>query len=489
MFTKTPGTNKRRMAFYASRVVQLLFLSAIISLSGCGGGSALPSPSSPPSSPQATLTSVQISPLDPTIAAGTTQQFFVTATYSDNSTKDVTNSSSWTSSDSNSATIESKGQASPGLATGIKLGSATIVGTFSGMNSSTLLTITSAGGNGDKLPLMDMLPSQTYLSFLGGLYENVSNIPPADHDTAGLTAAYKVQPLDPNGNPNPSGKLVFVSIGRSSEQDEFNVFVQLAGAGSTVNHNSLVIANGALTGILPCAWAVAAGPPSCAPTLGNQFDRVRDTVLAPLGVTEQQVQIAWIEEYNADPASDGFQTLCDPTAAGCTNTLSHTEALRYENQLGAILRAAKTRWPNLQQVFHSSRVFSGYATNGHDPEPYAYEYGFSVKWLIEAQICQLRTTSNANCANIGQVDPLAGDLNYNNGIAPWMAWGAYLWANGSMPRADGLIWCNGQAGAPCNNETDYESDGTHLNLTGDRKAANLLLNYFLNSPYSPWFRP
>jgi hypothetical protein len=379
-------------------------------------------------------------------------------------------------------------QMNPGLATGVAAGSATITVTFNGMNSSTVLTMTAAAGNGDKIPLIDMTPAQNYLTFPGGLYENVSNTPPSDHDAAGVMTASMVQPLDASGNPSASGKIVLVSIGRSAEQDEFNVFVQQAGANSSVNHTSMVLTNGALTGIFPCAWTVAAGPPSCSPTLGNQYDRVRDTVLAPLGVTEQQVQIVWIEEYNADPASDGFQSLCDPTLAGCTNAVNHTEALRYEEQLGAILRAAKTRWPNLQQAFHSSRVFAGYATSDHSPEPYAYEYGFSVKWLIEAQICQLRTASNTNCANIGQVDPLAGDLNYKNGTVPWTAWSAYLWGNGSMPRSDGLVWCNGQPVAPCSSEMDYQNDGTHLNLTGQQKAANLLLNYFLSSPYTPWFR-
>ncbi len=114
-------------------------------------------------------------------------------------------------------------------------------------------------------------------------------------------------------------------------------------------------------------------------------------VLAPLGLTEKQVQAAWIEEYNSDPAAEGFQTLCDPTVAGCLNNVGHTEALRYEQQLGNILRAAKTRWPNLQQAFHSSRIYGGFATTNHSSEPYPYEYGFSVKWLVQAQILQIRS--------------------------------------------------------------------------------------------------
>jgi hypothetical protein len=429
-----------------------------------------------------TLTSVDISPLNPTIAANSAQQFFANGRYSDNSLQDITQSATWMSSNTSVATVQSAGQQNPGLAMGIGAGTATITVTFNGLSGSTSITVTRPAGNGTKIPLMDMTPSQNYLNFQGGLYENSSDTVPPDHNTAGLTAAAAIQPLDTNGNPSASGKIVFVAIGRSTTVDEFVPFMNQAGTNSGVNHATLVIVNGALSGAMPCIWTVASEPPSCNPSLGNQYDRVRDTVLAPLGLTEKQVQAAWVEEYNADPATDGFQTLCDATVAGCSNNVSQTEALRYEQQLGGILRAAKTRWPNLQQAFHSSRMYGGYAATNHSSEPYPYEYGFSVKWLIQAQILQIRSGGTS-------IDPTAGDLHYRAGVAPWTAWGPYTWANGDTPRSDGLIWCNGQAGSPCNGEVDFQPDGTHPNTQGDNKVANLLMNFFLNSPYTSWFRP
>ena len=430
----------------------------------------------------ATLASVHISPLNPTIAANGTQQFFANATYSDNTMRDVTQNATWTSSNASVATVQSAGQLNPGLATGAGAGTAAIIVSFNGQSGSTSLTVTSPTGNGSKIPLMDMTPSENYLTFQGALYENSIDTVPADHNTAGLAAAGAIQPLDTNGNPSASGKIVFVAVGRSTGVDEFAVFMNQAASNSGVNHATLAIVNGALTGAMPCVWTVTSGPPSCNPSLGNQYDRVRDMVLAPLGLTEKQVQAAWIEEYNGDPAADGFQSLCDPTVAGCSNDVRHTEALRYEQQLGAILRAAKTRWPNLQQAFHSSRIYGAYATTDHSSEPYPYEYGFSVKWLIQAQILQIRSGGTS-------IDPTAGDLNYNAGAAPWTAWGPYTWANGDTPRSDGLVWCNGQANSPCNGEVDFQPDGTHPNTQGDEKVANLLMNFFLNSSYTHWFRP
>jgi len=92
-----------------------------------------------------------------------------------------------------------------------------------------------------------------------------------------------------------------------------------------------------------------------------------------------------------------------------------------------------------------------------------------VKWLIQAQITQMSG---------GGIDPRAGDLNYN-GVAPWVAWGPYLWADGLTPRSDGLTWA-------C---SDLESDGTHTSQSGEQKVGSMLLNFFLNSPQaSPWFK-
>jgi len=438
-------------------------------------------------SQSATIVSIAVDPVNPSIPTAQTQQFFANATFSDGTVQDITSTANWSSSNTAVATIQTTGQAQPGLATGVVAGAATITAAQSGKSGSTTLTVTTSSGNGQKIPLMDMTAAQNYLSFPGGLYENSSDTVPSDHDADGKTVAATIQPLDTNGNPSASGKVVFTSIGMSNAADEFGEFIGIASPDSQVNHTTLVIANGAKGGITTCYWEAATGNPPCSKSTENQYDRVRDQVLTPLGLTEKQVQVVWLKEANGGPGVVGCgtgggqpcQSLCDPSVPGCQNTVTTTEALRYESQVGVVLRAAKTRWPNLKLAFLSTRIFAGYATVDLNPEPYAYEYGFSAKWLVQAQINQIRT---------GTVDPTAGDLNYNNATAPWTAWGPYIWANGPNPRSDGLVWCDGQSTAPCSGEVDFQTDGTHPNSTGQKKVATMLLNFFLGSPYTTsWF--
>lgn len=305
-------------------------------------------------------------------------------------------------------------------------------------------------------PLNDM-GAATYLGFAGGLYPG-GNLVPAAHGAAGAVRAAAVTPLDTNGNPSAGGKIVMVSIGMSNTTQEFCSqsnpapcnswsFVGQSAADAAVNHTTLVLVNGAQGGKSASFW-VSPGLPD--------YDRVRDTDLAPAGLTEKQVQIGWVKVANPGP------TVSLPSASSDAYTL--------ETQMGQIVRAMKTRYPNLKLIYFSSRIYAGYATTALNPEPYAYESGFAVKWIVQAQIDQM-----ANGGTI--VDSRAGDLNYDAG-APWIGWGPYLWANGTTPRSDGLTWQPG----------DLQSDGTHPSQSGQTKVGGLLLAFFKSDPTSrPWF--
>jgi len=296
-----------------------------------------------------------------------------------------------------------------------------------------------------RVPLTDLGRGMYLGQFEGGLYESGTNSIPSDHAAAGMAKAVTVQPLDRDGNPSPGGKIVMISIGMSNTTQEFCAtnnpapctawsFVGQAAADAAVNHTTLMLLNGARGGQSAGTWI--------SPTMVN-YDLVKNNDLTPAGATEAQVQVAWIKVANPGPTV----SLPSPNADAYTLVV----------QIGNIVRALRVRYPNIRIVYLSSRIYAGYATSTLNPEPYAYESGLAVKWVVQAQIEQMRS---------GRIDMRAGDLNYDS-AAPWMAWGPYLWADGMNARSDGLTWSRG----------DLESDGTHPSQSGEQKVGAMLLDF------------
>jgi len=293
-----------------------------------------------------------------------------------------------------------------------------------------------SGTSTGHVPLTD-LGAGLYQGFAGGLYPGGANHRPASHDSAGVAIANAIVPLDTLGQPDPvNGRVVLVSIGMSNCTQEFSAFVPKAMSDPQRNPRLLVIdcAQGGQTASIvkdPSAnfWTVVA-------------QRLRARGSAPA-----QVQAVWIKEANAQPTT-GF-----PAAA---NTL--------RDDLGGVVRTIHAKLPNVRLGYLTSRIYAGYATTTLNPEPYAYESGFSVKWLVEAQI------AGEDSLNF---DAASGPVE-----APWMAWGPYLWADGLSPRADGFTW-------PC---ADFEADGTHPGPIAEGVVSDSLLAFFkADDTTRPWF--
>ena len=91
------------------------------------------------------VTSIDISPISPTITVGATQQFTATGHFSDGSTADLTHQANWSSSVTSVATIQAVGT-QPGLASGVTAGTSQITVSFaqgsSSVMASTDLTVT-----------------------------------------------------------------------------------------------------------------------------------------------------------------------------------------------------------------------------------------------------------------------------------------------------------------------------------------------------------
>jgi hypothetical protein len=293
-------------------------------------------------------------------------------------------------------------------------------------------TVTSVG----RTPLDDPAGG-SYLGQLLGLWPAGANVPPAAHRAAGLAAAAAVTPRDAAGAPSPTGRIVLLSIGMSNTTQEFSTWLPIGNADPARNP-AVVAVDGAQGG--------QDAPIVADPT--SPFWNVVASRLAAAGVTAQQVQAVWLKE-----------AVAGPTAA----FPAHAQQLR--DYLAQIARNLKTFYPNVRLCFVSSRIYAGYATSTLNPEPYAYESGFAVRWLLEQQI--------------GGDPALNADPSSGTVVAPWLGWGPYLWADGTTPRAtDGLVWNCG----------DYQNDGTHPGTAGRAKVAARLDAFWHQSEFAtPWY--
>jgi hypothetical protein len=293
------------------------------------------------------------------------------------------------------------------------------------------------------LPLNDLGPAPYGWGYFGGLWENGSNTIPADHAAAGLQRAALIQPLDADGKPSPDGKIGFIVAGADDASRIAAAFSPMARMRPEV-----VLVNGAAEGMDGAHWILYRDP---------NYDRIRNSVLKPAGLTEKQVQAAWIELENDYPYA--------PLPP------QYSDAYLLKSYIAASLRAMKIRWPNLQVAYLSSRVYGGYSTIQRNPEPYAYESALSVRWVVLGQVDTMR--------NGGYLwDSRIGDVDYERGSVPWISWGPYFWANGTTPRSDGLTWTR----------DDFASDGESLSDSGAQKAAAMLLSFLMSEPTAQWFR-
>ena len=284
-------------------------------------------------------------------------------------------------------------------------------------------------------PLAEMTAADRYKGEDGGLYGAGQNEPPKAHLAAAKKQTSRIAPLDAAGNPGAGGTIALVSISMSNATQEFSVFKQLADADPRKSP-LVTIVDCAQGGQAMAQWVDPAG------RAWTEADRR----LAAAGIGPKQVQVAWIKLANVRP----------------TGELAEHGAKLQEDTL-AVIHNAKARFPNLRIAYLGSRIYGGYAANPLNPEPYAYEGAFVVRWLIRDQIkgaAALRHDGDA-------------------AKAPLLLWGPYLWGDGATPRkSDGLTW----------EPQDFAADGTHPSMSGRRKVADMLLKFFTTDPLaSTWF--
>src|SRR5439155_14087523 len=206
-------------------------------------------------------------------------------------------------------------------------------------------------------PLCD-LGTRLYKNSPGGLYPNGANNRPPAHLTTGLEIARQIRPLNASGQEDTNnGSIVLLSIGMSNTTAEWgNGFMPLA-SGDSSKSPRLVLVDGAQGGKASTDWT----------NFNSSTWSTVEQQLAQARVTTNQIQVIWMKHARRNP-TNAFPV--------------HAQLLQQDLEL--ILRDAQRKYPNLKIAYLSSRTRS-YATNvgALNPEPFAYESGFAVRWLIE----------------------------------------------------------------------------------------------------------
>jgi hypothetical protein len=287
------------------------------------------------------------------------------------------------------------------------------------------------------MPPLPDLGTGTYKGEQGGLYPGGVNEPPKAHLEAGLRLAKQIVPLNRQGRPAADGRVVMCSIGMSNTTQETRSFLKEA-----IFDHSL---NPKLT-IVDCAQGAQTASKIKDPKF--PYWKTVEARLKDAEVTAEQVQVVWVKEANGSPTEEFPE-----------------HARKLYNDMVGVMHTLHDKFPNLKIAYLSSRIYGGYAGGNLNPEPFAYEEGYSMKWLIADQI--------AGKAELNY-DPAKGAVR-----APWMEWGPYLWADGLKGRKDGMVtW----------KREDLGPDGTHPSMYGREKVAWLLMSFLKKDPTSrSWF--
>ena len=293
------------------------------------------------------------------------------------------------------------------------------------------------------IPIQDLGTDYYLGTYQGGMYPGASNVPPTLHLKKALGIVKKLKPLDTLGNINyVTGRIALAGFGASTVGGPFNHMIQISKDYNDLN---------------PCLKMVNAANGSDgveAMYIGNDvyWDYIRDYKLAEKDLKPIQVQVAWLMhssriDSNAEDAGAYIDSL----------------EMRFVTALQSMLYY----YPNLKLVFVSGFPYGGYADTLKVlyhviAEPASYHHNFAVKQLITSQITG---------------DP---ELKYTEPgkMAPILAWGPPLWADGNNP--------NEYNGLSRNCETEFTPDGGgyHMTALGKDKVGDILLDFFRSDTLS-----
>jgi len=222
-----------------------------------------------------------------------------------------------------------------------------------------------------------------------GLYPGGKNDMPAAHRQAGERVAAAVQPLDPDGKPSPSGRILALTVGHSNCNMYFAALQKRLQQNAAQLHPRFELLNAAVGG---------QQLPEIVQLQGKVWDRQKKLLDVP-GASALQVQVVFFHTT--------YHTWKNTTQAAPRPFPQTMQAMQAD--MAKVLRHLVGLYPNLKIAYLTAdgfRHFTGW-------EPHVWQEAFAIKWLIESQI-----RGEAGTAFEGADRAL-----------PWLEWGPYIWDN------------------------------------------------------------
>ena len=278
----------------------------------------------------AVLVSIAVTPANPSISVGATQQFTATGTYSDGSNENLTSTAIWGSSAGGVATI-----ATGGLATGVTAGTSIISAKLGSISGSTTLTVTSG------LTLVTIvvsppdaaIPAGTTLQYTAtGFYSNGSSSNLTNTATWNATGAATI---------STGGLAKGVSVGTSS----------ISASVGTVTG----IANLTVTAPLLQSIAVTPANPSVALGAAQQFTA---TGTYGNGSTQNLTDVATWSSSNTGVAQIGSTGIASALGFGQTTIQAAYAGIKGSTLLTVTAGFASTGSLNTGRAFHTATMLN-----------------------------------------------------------------------------------------------------------------------------------
>lgn len=300
----------------------------------------------------AMLVSLGVTPVNPTLAKGLTQQLSATGTFTDGATRDLTAQVTWSAGDGGIASV-SNADGSRGLVRGLNMGSTSVTATLGGVSASTTVTVTNA-----LLASIGVTPASPSVP-RGNSQQLTATGVYTDSTTADLTAQVTWSSSDASkatisNAPGSQGRVQALAAGTTTIT---------ATLGTVSGGTTLTVTPAALTGIAltPPAPSVAAGLTLALTATGSWSDATTQDLTATASWSSSDATIASVAAGVVTARRVGTVTITASVGSVSSQlTVTVTAALLTQVQ---VTPQNVSRPKGLAQQFTATGVFTDNSTS------------------------------------------------------------------------------------------------------------------------------